>query len=102
SGKSAVRIEEIRRLVNLDVILEYALRRVTTGDGDRPIRQKQLHVVVEPGESVRSGRRERIRCWIVNLRLQAGGGRVFIERGAAVHQDLAVGQDRSFHLYSGL
>src|SRR5216683_5214285 len=55
-GETAIRIEEVRRLVDLDMVFEHALRRITTGDGDRGVRQKQLHVVIEPGECVRSSR----------------------------------------------
>src|ERR1700730_2969459 len=57
-GETAIRIKEIRRLVDLDMVFEHALRRITTGDRDRGVRQKQLHVVIEPGECVRAGGRE--------------------------------------------
>ena len=58
-GQTAVRVEQIRRLVDLDMVLEYALLRVAAGEGDRAIRQKQLDVVVEPRET-RSIRRTRM------------------------------------------
>ena len=66
-GQAAIRDEKICRLVDLDMVLEYALLRVATGEGDRAIRQKQLDVVIEPGEDVRSGGRERVGDGIVNL-----------------------------------
>src|ERR1700736_1085930 len=97
-GETAVRIEEIRRLVNLDMVVESTLRRVTAGEGDGGIRQEQLHVVVEPGEGVRFRGRERVRRWIVNLCLQAGCAGVFILCGATVDQELTVRKDGSFPL----
>src|SRR5882672_320691 len=98
-GETAIRIEEIRRLVNLDMVLEHALLGVPAGKRDGTIRQEQLHVVVEPREYVRSGGRERVSGWIINLGLQAGRACVFILRGAAVDQDLAVGKDCALHLH---
>ena len=99
---AAVRIEQVRWGIDLDVRLISAACWVSTNQHHRGIRKKQGAGVIEAWVSVHSRGTETVRVRIVQVGIPACGCCILIVRRSAGCQDSAVRQDRRIHFDAGL